>query len=576
MKNGLIRKMVLGGFLACATGFAPMQLSAQEKPITVKCTRDTPAFDVNQPNQQIGAFQADTVLQVDMTTTNAEKWLVIFTDPQGKEIRALCAKRDLQGLLPAAPAIKAPSGFGATPAVTTTNAPSGFGSAPAGTTTAAATNAAPVATASTTNAPSGFGGTPTVTTTPAASNAPPAIATSSPAPSSPPGDAGPLAKIQPSLFVDDNLFDDVTEEVAKRMGLPLEGSTRYMSCYRSYKCDYTIFDQKLSAVSLYGSPVQVTEVDFMFLNEGDFFGHVDEKDPKAMAEMKKQARPFKEAMRKQEEILLKNLTETLGKSTSDTLGMGKAKERVTRWTVGGTAILLSVQDDQYIAMRIWPKALADSRGLVQGITDEQLGQRCRSNVERRANGDVVVGQIPMINQGPKGYCVPATYERLLRYFGMTADMYTLAMLGGTGRGSGTVVANLNEAIGNIVQRQGRQIRGGIKLAPTDLRKWIDAGVPLIWSMYVIPDVEMLAASQTASRRDKDLAQWQKDVSQFKLGKKLKIDEETAHVRLIIGYNEKTQEVAYSDSWGPEHAERWMTMDAAKAVSTSEPLNAITR
>jgi hypothetical protein len=44
------------------------------------------------------------------------------------------------------------------------------------------------------------------------------------------------------------------------------------------------------------------------------------------------------------------------------------------------------------------------------------------------------------------------------------------------------------------------------------------------------------------------------------------DPEAGHVCMIIGYNEKTGELAVSDSWGPQFAERWITADEAKAVS----------
>lgn len=74
----------------------------------VRTGRETPAFDVNQPDRQIGSFQANTALQVDVATTNAEKWLVIFTDPQDRKIRALCRRGDLRELLPAVPAAAAP------------------------------------------------------------------------------------------------------------------------------------------------------------------------------------------------------------------------------------------------------------------------------------------------------------------------------------------------------------------------------------------------------------------------------------------------------------------------------------
>ena len=62
------------------------------------------------------------------------------------------------------------------------------------------------------------------------------------------------------------------------------------------------------------------------------------------------------------------------------------------------------------------------------------------------NGDVILKDIPMVNQGPKGYCVPATWERAMRYMGVPADMYVLAMAGQSGAGGGTsVVAIANGA-----------------------------------------------------------------------------------------------------------------------------------
>jgi hypothetical protein len=36
--------------------------------------------------------------------------------------------------------------------------------------------------------------------------------------------------------------------------------------------------------------------------------------------------------------------------------------------------------------------------------------------------------------------------------------------------------------------------------------------------------------------------------------------------MIIGYNRETGEIAISDSWGPEFAERWLTLEEAEAIS----------
>jgi len=43
-------------------------------------------------------------------------------------------------------------------------------------------------------------------------------------------------------------------------------------------------------------------------------------------------------------------------------------------------------------------------------------------------------------------------------------------------------------------------------------------------------------------------------------------EMNAHLCMIIGYNSRTKEIATSDSWGKEFAERWLTLEEAAALS----------
>ena len=196
-----------------------------------------------------------------------------------------------------------------------------------------------------------------------------------------------LTQIQPIVFQSEGLFKDQAEEVARRLGLSLEGKTKSMSSFRSYSPkNCAVFNQTPSMISLYGDPDQVSEVNLMFLNEGDFFGSslsVNPKlDSKFQAELRKKARPFTEAMRAQETTFLTNLTTLLGKPTSATLGMGKASERVASWTVKDTAILLSVHDKKFIAIRIWPKSVVDRRGLLKGLGDQELREWCKKNVDR--------------------------------------------------------------------------------------------------------------------------------------------------------------------------------------------------
>ncbi|MFM9167852.1 MAG: hypothetical protein ACKOQ9_05970, partial [Verrucomicrobiota bacterium] len=52
-------------------------------------------------------------------------------------------------------------------------------------------------------------------------------------------------------------------------------------------------------------------------------------------------------------------------------------------------------------------------------------------------------------------------------------------------------------------------------------------------------------------------------------KPLKVDRSTAHMCMIIGYNKDTGEIAVSDSWGDQFAERWILGTEAGQVSPGQ-------
>jgi hypothetical protein len=52
----------------------------------------------------------------------------------------------------------------------------------------------------------------------------------------------------------------------------------------------------------------------------------------------------------------------------------------------------------------------------------------------------------------------------------------------------------------------------------------------------------------------------------KAAKKIATDQKSGHMCIVIGYNEKTGELAVSDSWGPQFADRWVTEEEAVAVT----------
>ena len=207
-------------------------------------------------------------------------------------------------------------------------------------------------------------------------------------------------------------------------------------------------------------------------------------------------------------------------------------------------------------------------GLGKKISDAALRKLAIDNIIKKANGDVLVGNIPMVDQGPKGYCVPATFERYLRYMQIPADMYILAMAGQTQVGGGTSLANIIDAVDGYVGSQNRsmkEISGEIKLRT--VKKYVDEGLPIIWTMFSSRKYNSFVNKRTTERLSvNDWKVWKDRSKNEARDIHLLKDFMSAHACMIIGYNNKTEEIAVSDSWGPSYAVRWVPVDQIEQVS----------
>jgi hypothetical protein len=183
----------------------------------------------------------------------------------------------------------------------------------------------------------------------------------------------------------------------------------------------------------------------------------------------------------------------------------------------------------------------------------------------------------MVDQGRKGYCVPATFERVLRYYGLSEDMNVLAMAGQTDAGGGTSIqaiqsatyAMIRDAGGNITQKNfSRNIQ--------EIKSAIDAGKPILFCHYSTEEFNNRVNERMEHRVA--VTDWGKWFSEFlpslKKSIPLKPDRHYSHICLIIGYNEKTREIAISDSWGLQVTERWMTEEEARQIQQPGGLSVI--
>ena len=239
-------------------------------------------------------------------------------------------------------------------------------------------------------------------------------------------------------------------------------------------------------------------------------------------------------------------------------------------------------------------------------------RKISDNVVRDPRGDVFIDNLPMVDQGQKGYCAVATAERVLRYYGVEIDEHELAAAAGTDAERGTSTLEMKKSVEAI----GRKYRLGTIVCYGDFEKDVNDRIeglvdevraynkaakrlkkpPITDDVYIrrsgnmisynpaavdaAMDVEVRREMRVNGAQKAKYKKFMKDVRDqvakgiplfwgLTLGIYPEPDIPQAsggHLRLIIGYNDKKNEILYTDSWGAGHELKRMPADWAWTVS----------
>jgi len=393
-----------------------------------------------------------------------------------------------------------------------------------------------------------------------------------------------------ALFKDPSLWHENDVFVAKRLGWPEESRTSSQSSFRLYPTENAplkILGARAYSCVFYATKGYPTEVSIVFVNEGDYGwnqnfaneakqklnGSDDTTMSDDVADINRDVHDaFEKALKQDAQSITDALTGLFGDPAFQGFGGGaETREQVKRWDWQGHAFLLSTPRDTYVTLRIVPKEFADNYGTADYVDADDLKALLLQRVKRIDSGDVVVTDIPMVDQGPKGYCVPATWERYLRFLGIPADMYVLAMAAGSSQ-QGTNLDAMVENVDSLVSEYHRKIdtfSGDLDMQM--IARNIDMGLPLMWACTIHVPFEKTISKRMADRAK--VTDWNAWATQLDAGDAQEIAQEITgakpaggHQRMIIGYNEKTGEIAISDSWSKAFAIRWMTLKEANAIN----------
>jgi hypothetical protein len=501
---------------------------------------------------------------------------VIMRNAQGGNYRIATAATDY-----VAPSVKAPPVAASAPPATTTNS--------VAQSTPATTNSAPV------SAPSATSSTNTA-------SAPPIPPPASLLPASDDSVASINAGLGKPIFSSTPLWQEAALLLAQRLGLGLEGRTKWDVSYRRYFSGQPedpkakMLGTGAYCIAIYAdADDHPTSLLIAFANDGDFHGvgqmasdiyalehpsaddsseDIGKKKKELIIKYDEMEKSFEPAREDQQKVLIDSLTGLFGEPKQTVFGTDEVtKENTLRWDWNGASFLLTCQPNKYNLLRIVPTELADNNGRTERIPRDDIGKRLSDAVEHRPNGDVVITQIPMADQGPKGYCVPATWERVLRYTGVPGDMYTLSRIGNAGFGGGEQGSEIAQQLDKTLYDYGRHVQV-LDLSHLDyiaIRHYIDDGVPIFWGVNV-NGYEPALQRYSLCDRDKDWDEWQKLLDQTRQStpdKQPPLPEIQGHQVLITGYNPDTKEIAWSDPWGRTTQERWMTQEEAQRCSLNE-------
>lgn len=234
-----------------------------------------------------------------------------------------------------------------------------------------------------------------------------------------------------------------------------------------------------------------------------------------------------------------------------------------------------------------------------GMSKEPLKKsQIKAKVEKTEDGDVFIRDVPMVDQGQKGYCAVATTTRVLEYYGFdNVDQHEVAQIAKTTdqgtspdmmmKGIARVLPSrfglnvksdiIKQDIEDLVKKYNREAKkakadqivfprnaaviyvddiwkqfepeilketraGNKNLVNrwmTPVKSYIDQGIPVMWGMMIgiLPESEKLPQSTGG------------------------------HMRLILGYNLKTGEIIFSDSWGAGHEKKRMPVEQAVTITT---------
>ncbi len=264
---------------------------------------------------------------------------------------------------------------------------------------------------------------------------------------------------------------------------------------------------------------------------------------------------------------------TMGRMLGETLKVVPKERRPTAqtavkttgwlWTAPNTLALLEFNADakesrgkpEFLRLKLCPPSGKDQllgiAAIGRGVTTLKPAELLK--FVKKENGDVYVSDVPMVDQGAKGYCVVASCQRMFEYLHVQCDQHELAELVGSDAKRGTSTQEFAETLRKIGNRFKVQFKLLMAKHPKAgdpnvkqekfvkiIQDHINQGLPLLWSLELglYPEEPAIVMQKGGF-----------------------------HMRMIIGYNLAKDQIIFSDSWGAGHEMKRISIGNAYLATT---------
>lgn len=259
---------------------------------------------------------------------------------------------------------------------------------------------------------------------------------------------------------------------------------------------------------------------------------------------------------------------------------------------------------EYLQLIIYPAGKA--KKLREALRTAADKNQLQLNLNIQPDGDHYL-DIPMVNQGTKGYCVDSTVERIMKYYGSRVDQQIIAQLAKSDSYYGT---NLRTII-NVLDKNKSKLKINVEKNMTDdiitfenLQKFNQTYNNFAKKQkrnrvnfndfcfrkgrYKRLDIKGLISNyeydifcDARNKNKRDTAKFDAIVKDT-LSKGIplawctftfdntkpgqKVGRFGFHMRIINGFNPKTNQIIYTDSWGKGHEKKHISLAEARAIT----------